>query len=103
MVDVMQTITEPTAGDDTTSNTASPIPGNDNGQDHVKTGHFKKRKPMKATSHTIINNLVDSKTEYDPEYDRQVNYMLCSICDRPAIINHNIIDFCLCSVIKRSA
>ena len=82
MVDVMQTITEPTTGDDTTSNTASPIPSNGSGQDHEKTGHFKKRKPMKAISRTSINNLVDSKTEYDPEYDRQVNYMLCSICVR---------------------
>ena len=82
MVDVMQTITEP-SGDDTPSNTASPTPGNDNGQKRGQdglTGHFKKRKPMKATSRTSINNLVDHKTEYDPEYDRQVNLILYSIC-----------------------
>ena len=86
MVDVMQTITEPTTGDDMLSDTASGTLGNDNGQDHTTkhgqdglTGHFKKRKPMKTTSRTSINNLVDNKTEYDPEYDRQVGLIMCSV------------------------
>ena len=79
MFDVMQTITEPTTGDDTS---ASPTPGSDDGQDHTikrggggdgLTGHFKKRKPMKPTSRTSINNIVDNKMDYD---DRQVSDML---------------------------
>ena len=77
LFDVMQTITEPT-GDDTS---ASPTPGSDDGQEQtVKRGgqdvlnsRFKKRKPMKPTSRTSINNLVDNKVEYDEQYDRQVN------------------------------
>ena len=80
MFDVMQTITEPTTGDDTSSYTTSPTPGSDDGQDHTikrsqdgLTGHFKKRKPMKPTSRTSINNLVDNKMEEDTEYDRQVS------------------------------
>ena len=77
MFDVMQTITEPT-GDDIS---ASPTPGSDDGQEHtVKRGgqeglnsHFKKRKPMKPTSRTSINNIVDNKMEHDEPADRQVN------------------------------
>ena len=76
MFDVMQTITEPT-GDDIS---ASPTPGSDDGQDHTikrsqdgLIGHFKKRKPMKTTSRTSINNIVDNKVDYDVESDRQVN------------------------------
>ena len=77
LFDVMQTITEPT-GDDIS---ASPTPGSDDGQEHtVKRGgqdvlnsHFKKRKPLKPTSRTSINNLVDNKVEYDEQYDRQVS------------------------------
>ena len=78
MFDVMQTITEPTAGDELSS---SPTPGSDDGQDHMIkrgqdgiTGHFKKRKPMKPTSRTSINTLVDNKIDHDAEYDQQVKY-----------------------------
>ena len=79
MFDVMQTITEPSTDD---SYPTSPMPGSDDGHDHTvkrpsgqdgMTGHFKKRKPMKPTSRTSINNIVDNKMEYDTEFDRQVN------------------------------
>ena len=82
MFDVMQTITEPTTGDDTSSYNTSPTPGSDDGQDHTTkhghdglTGHFKKRKPMKPTSRTSINNIVENRLECDAESDRQVNYV----------------------------
>ena len=76
--DVMQTISEPTTGDDTCSLNTSPTPSSDDGQDHMMTkrstqdglsSHFKKRKPMKPTSRTSINNLVENKMEDDAESD----------------------------------